>query len=666
MRRLGINMIAWLCVTHICYAQQRDTTHVHVLQEVKVKASTPLTPASPVTPSQVLTGEALQRMNSLSVADAMRYFSGIQLKDYGGIGGLKTVNIRSMGTNHTGVFYDGIQLGNAQNGQVDLGKFSLDNMEQVALYNGQKSTLFQPAKGFANAGSIYMQSRKPHFTGDKQTHVRVQMKAGSFGLLDPSVLFEQKINQRISASVSTEYIYADGKYKFRYTNGVYDTIAIRHNADITALRIEAGLNGNSTSGNTEWNIKAYSYRSERGLPGAIVNNVFSHPQRQWDNNFFLQSSYRNKISRWYQLLLNAKYANDYTRYLDPDSTAMYTDNTYKQKEWYFSAANLFTITPWWQASFAADLQYNTMDADLKYFAYPSRYTTLLALATEVRLRKLTIQGNLLGTFVNEQVKMMTGAGNAQQITPTILAAFEPFDSCGLQLRAFYKRIFRMPTFNDLYYTFIGNTNLKPEYTTQYDVGVSYSKPSSTSRWQSFSIQADAYYNRVTDKIIAIPTANLFRWTMINLGRVDIKGIDVNAVSSWLLQKELGLQTRITYTYQQAQDMTYLGTQFYKDQIPYIPWHSGSAIIGLLYKKEWGLNYSFIYTGERYSQKANIPVNHLEPWYTHDLSLTWKHGIRKTVVQVSAEVNNVFNQYYDVVINYPMPGRNFRFSAAVNF
>lgn len=35
-------------------------------------------------------------------------------------------------------FCIGIELGNAQNGTVDLGRFSLDNMESVTLYNGQK------------------------------------------------------------------------------------------------------------------------------------------------------------------------------------------------------------------------------------------------------------------------------------------------------------------------------------------------------------------------------------------------------------------------------------------------------------------------------------------------------------------------------------------------
>ena len=73
-----------------------------------------------VIPAQTLRGEELEALRSHSVADALRFFSGVQLKDYGGVGGIKTVNIRSMGTNHSGVYYNGIELGNAQNGQVDL------------------------------------------------------------------------------------------------------------------------------------------------------------------------------------------------------------------------------------------------------------------------------------------------------------------------------------------------------------------------------------------------------------------------------------------------------------------------------------------------------------------------------------------------------------------
>src|SRR5690606_6487014 len=101
-----------------------DTLKNFVLSEVEVKAVENLRIHISPVPVQILKGKTLENMNSLSVADAVRYFSGVQLKDYGGIGGLKTINVRSLGTNHTAVFYDGIAIGNAQNGQVDLGKFS--------------------------------------------------------------------------------------------------------------------------------------------------------------------------------------------------------------------------------------------------------------------------------------------------------------------------------------------------------------------------------------------------------------------------------------------------------------------------------------------------------------------------------------------------------------
>ena len=97
---------------------------IQKLPEVVVKAQS----YKEVIPAQTLGGKELEALRSHSVADALRYFSGVQLKDYGGVGGIKTVNIRSMGTNHMGVYYNGIELGNAQNGQVDLSKYSLENI----------------------------------------------------------------------------------------------------------------------------------------------------------------------------------------------------------------------------------------------------------------------------------------------------------------------------------------------------------------------------------------------------------------------------------------------------------------------------------------------------------------------------------------------------------
>lgn len=615
-----------------------------------------------VIPVQQLSGKELQRLNSHNIADALRYFSGIQIKDYGGVGGLKTVNIRSMGTNHVGVFYDGIELGNAQNGTVDLGRFSLDNMESVTLYNGQKSAIFQPAKDFGSAGSIYLQSRTPQFKGEKRHNVKAAFKTGSFGLVNPSFLWEHRLSQNVSSSLSAEYMYTTGKYKFTYRvkNG-YDTTAVRQNGDVNAVRIEGGLFGKFKGG--YWRMKGYFYRSERGYPGAIVRNKFTHEDRQWDTNTFFQGSMKKDFSPCYSLLLNVKYAYDYLHYLaDPnrDESLMYTNNHYYQHEVYTSTANRITLFPWWSLNFSADYQFNLLNADLKDFAYPRRHSFLFAGATAFDFNKLKMQASLLSTVVHDEVTQINSqaAGNKVEWTPTAILSYRPFAPIDFNLRAFYKRIFRMPTLNDLYYTFIGNTDLEPEYTNQYNIGFTYSKDFTHTWLKRIEIQTDFYYNEVENKIIATPTSNFFRWTMINLGKVEIRGVDVAVQTEWQLGRELFLNGRVNYTYQKAQDFTNPEDEFYGGQIPYIPWHSGSANLNASFRR-WEANYSFIYTGERYSSSANIPVNYQLPWYTSDCSIAYRHPLRKGNLKATLEVNNLLNQQYEVVACYPMPGINFR-------
>lgn len=615
-----------------------------------------------VIPVQQLSGKELQRLNSHNIADALRYFSGIQIKDYGGVGGLKTVNIRSMGTNHVGVFYDGIELGNAQNGTVDLGRFSLDNMESVTLYNGQKSAIFQPAKDFGSAGSIYLQSRTPQFKGEKRHNVKAAFKTGSFGLVNPSFLWEHRLSQNVSSSLSAEYMYTTGKYKFTYRvkNG-YDTTAVRQNGDVNAVRIEGGLFGKFKGG--YWRMKGYFYRSERGYPGAIVRNKFTHEDRQWDTNTFFQGSMKKDFSPCYSLLLNVKYAYDYLHYLaDPnrDESLMYTNNHYYQHEVYTSTANRITLFPWWSLNFSADYQFNLLNADLKDFAYPRRHSFLFAGATAFDFHKLKMQASLLSTVVHDEVTQINSqaAGNKVEWTPTAILSYRPFSPIDFNLRAFYKRIFRMPTLNDLYYTFIGNTDLEPEYTNQYNIGFTYSKDFTHTWLKRIEIQTDFYYNEVENKIIATPTSNFFRWTMINLGKVEIRGVDVAVQTEWQLGRELFLNGRVNYTYQKAQDFTNPEDEFYGGQIPYIPWHSGSANLNASFRR-WEANYSFIYTGERYSSSANIPVNYQLPWYTSDCSIAYRHPLRKGNLKATLEVNNLLNQQYEVVACYPMPGINFR-------
>ena len=633
------------------------------LQRVTVTAMRP----TEIIPAQTLQGEALRRLNSQSVADALRYFSGVQVKDYGGVGGIKTVNIRSMGTNHTGVVYDGVELGNAQNGQIDLGQFSLDNMEAISLYNGQKSNILQPAKDFGSAGSIYMRTRTPSFDEGETYHLRGTVRTGSFDLINPSLLAEMKLSEHVNAQLSAEWINSSGRYKFRYRRVnpagevAYDTTAVRQNGDINATRLEANLYGTHTGGS--WQAKVYNYNSERGVPGAIVNNVWRRGERIWDNNSFVQGRYTAYLGRWTSLN-NVKYAFYRTHYVNNDDRQVKIDNLYKQRELYLSTANMYEITSRWQVSAGYDFMWNTMTADMYGFAKPDRISQYLSLATSLNLPRFKMQASVMGTFIHDRLKGQESPADKHVVTPAVFMSVQPVRGFRpLSLRAFYKQSYRMPTFNDLYYADMGNSKLDPERVSQYNLGLELHHDAPESWFTSATLSVDAYYNYVKNKIVAYPKGQQFRWTMLNLGRVDIRGIDVSANATVRPVRDLYITGRVQYTYQRAIDITNPADNYYRDQIPYIPHHSGSAVINATWR-QWGLNCSWIYVGSRYNQQENIRYNYTQPWYTTDLSVSRDLQLHKVRTRLLLEVNNVFSQDYDVILNYPMPKRNFRVTLTV--
>lgn len=645
---------------------QNEADSVQHLDEVVVTSKLTF---REVIPSQQLSGEQLERLSTHSVADALRYFSGLQLKDYGGVGGIKTVNIRSMGSHHLGIYYDGIELGNAQNGQIDLGQFSLDNVEEVTLYNGQKSAIFQTASDFGNAGSVYIRTHRPHFNYGENHHLKISAKYGSSDMVRLSGLYEHRLTENLSTSVSAGFLNASGKYKFRYHrvnidgSTAWDTTAVRQNGDIHAERIEANMLGNIQQG--YWYLKGYLYNSERGIPGAIVNNVWRRGERQWDLNTFAQGQWQKSFTDRFSSRVMAKYAYYRTHYVNNDSTQLPVDNTYYQQEFYATTSNVYEILRNWSVSLSYDLRWNKLNANSYQFAYPTRWSHLVSAATAIDCPKVKMQGSILASYIKDHTRTGGSQPSVTRWTPAFFVSVYPLSGRWLSLRAFVKKSFRMPTFNDLYYTDVGNAALKPETATQYDAGLVISKTWTNGIIRHVKLQADGYYNTVKDKIVAYPKGQQFRWTMLNLGRVHITGTDVEAEADVEVMKGLVVTGRVQYTYQDARDVTDPATPYYRDQIPYIPWHSGSAIIGASYHG-WSLHYSFIYAGERYSEQENIIYNHVQPWYTNDISLMYAFQYHKAKCKATLEVNNLLSQDYDVIVNYPMPKRNYALTLSIEY
>ena len=638
---------------------QKDTADTKQLDEVEVTAKNTVKPSS--TPIQEFKQYRLKELNALQVSDAVKHFSGVIVKDYGGIGGLKTVSVRSLGAAHTAVAIDGIAMGNAQNGQIDIGRFSLDNVDVISLTNGQDDQIFQSARQVSAASVLNIKSTFPEFD-NKIVKGRVSFKGGSFGLLNPAATVAIKMSNKVAMTLSGEYLFANGRYPYvlEYgSEGDSSSVELRQNTDVENIRAELALYGKDSV--QDGNVKAYFFQSKRGLPGATIfyNTANFSSQRITDRDIFVQGHYRRQLMPKLAFQLNAKYQYSFTHYLDPVYLGSLgkEENFYHQQEGYLSAGLLYNVLSSLSFSLNTDGIISTLDADLQNFAYPIRYQWLTALSGKCVNDWVIASATALFTVVDEEVRSGTASKGYFRVNPFVSATFKPFRKINLRFRVFYKNIFRLPTFNDLYYGRVGNINLKPESTNQYNVGITY-KAYLADFLPKVELSCDVYHNSVRDKIVAYPTKNIYTWTMLNYGKVSINGIDFTGEVSLKPHSKVMILLGASYTYNRALNVTDPNSSDYKHQIPYTPRISGSGRASL--QTPWfDINYSLIWSGHRYAVNQNYAENRVEGFFDHSISASHDFLIKQHVLGINLECLNLTNKNYAVVRYFPMPGRSWR-------
>lgn len=639
-----------------CAAQKHDTLAV-----IRVISSKPNTTVLNATPIQLLNTTDPYKTNSISVADAVKHLAGVTVKDYGGIGGLKTIDVRSLGATHTGLLYDGVAVSSAQAGLIDFGKFSLDNIQQIALQNSGPSDVLSTARAFSYSSLLVLKTTSGADNPFLENMLNVKMQKGSFGYLSPSVFVQKKFSNNLIATVNAMYQNAKGDYPFTSYENISDK-QTRINSDVRSFRVETDVAW-YLKGTDKINFKSYFFDSKRGLPGAIILFSPTGNQRLNDREFFLQATWKCKLSATNELLISTKYQNDKTFYLDPSypNSVGRLENEFHQEEIYLSAVLAHKFTEQFKVSFSLDVFNNSLkrtDIFAKDFPEPKRFSSLNNAAFYFIKKRLEITGNLLFTHIEEKVKTGSQGKKINAFSESVAFSFQPFKKLPLRARLFYKHVFRAPTFNELYYTNFGNTDLRPEFADQYNVGLTYEK-NKIHFIDKLSVTADAYYNQIKDKILAVPRANLFQWSAQNIGKTAIKGFDLAIHLQLKEWRKIIVRTDIAYTFQQAQDVTERTSALYKSQIPYTPKHSGSSTLGIKYKNA-SFNYNVLFSSYRYRPGDPIFENLLQPWSSSDLSFSYSFRENYPVkYKVIFEMNNVFNEQYEIIKYYPMPLNNYR-------
>ncbi len=643
--------------------------------------------ASHSAPLQKLGRKAIERSGAAGLHELLRSFAGVSVRDYGGIGGIKTVSVRNLGAQHTAVSYDGITVSDAQNGQIDISRFNLENVSELSVEIGAADDIFRSARLLNSAGVLSINTSRPVFE-DRPYGVSASMRYGSFSTYAPSLTYRGRLGRRWSTMVSADWLTSDGVYPFTLVNGSLRTRERRLNSDVNTLAAELNLYGGIGAGQLQ--MKARGYLSERGLPGSVVYYSQNPTERLWDKDLSLSAIYTSAVGSRSRIRQTLSLSRAYNRYTN--SSALYPvpeDDRYTQYEAAGSTVCEYRSTGRMRFTLAEDLFFNHLDSSIPESRNPSRVSSVSALSGQYRSSRLTLTGSLSFTAVHEWTQSGSPAPERSRLSPSLSASWRATEN--LRLRASWREGFRVPTFNDLYYARVGNTSLSPEKAGQFNLGATLSlwpsaassveggrggadrSESSLSRYGGgrqgqgrgrLTLTSDLYYNSVRDKIVAIPT--MFIWKMRNLGKVQMFGGDFTAAYSRGLGSGMDLSLRANYSYRYAVDITDPQAKNYRHQIQYTPRHSGNVLLTLGLR--WlDLSYTLNAVGRRYFLQQNIPANELAAYCDHSVSLSREFAFGgSTRVRISAEVLNLGGANYEIIRYYPMPGRNFRLTMKISF
>lgn len=637
-------------------AQQNDSVHEHRLPTVLVESSKHHLDAS--APLRMLGLTDYLRLGVTDIADALNRLAGVTLRDYGGAGGMKTVSVRGFGAQHTGVSYDGVMLSEIQSGEIDVSRYAIDNVQSLTLTIGDGDDIFVTARQATTPAVLSIQTLNT-LPVDNKPHATAQLRLGSWGYTNAFVRYTQRIGQKVALTATADYVYADNDYPFRLRNGNITTIEHRTNSRMNSGHAELSALWMPNYRNSLW-LKTYYYDNNRQLPGLVQYYTNVCGQRLHDRNWFAQGRWLYKPSQRLALRMIGKVnwaSSAYTDTLLPDRR---DDATYQQREYYGSVSGLYTIGYGLSANYALDYYYNSLNSTLATDRRPYRHTLLQTAAIKYKNSRFVALARLLWTACYNGAHKGESQDDMRRWSPSLSLSYKLLSEEDLYLRASMKDIFRVPSFNECYFHHYGSTDIRPENTRQYNIGVTWSH-----RWNTkiaTYITADSYINSVSDKIVAVPY-NMFIWRTVNMAKVHGTGIDGEARVEWTLSEKHRIDIAAAYTYQRIANRTNPESPHYGKQIPYQPLNQGSASVG--WTNPWVcLSLHGQASGGRWTTTNHYKGTRVSGYVDMGLTAYRNLKVGQTLVQLRADIENMLNHQYEIVANYPMPRIHWRMGVKV--
>jgi iron complex outermembrane receptor protein len=562
--------------------------------------------------SKISLNDSIISRNGSALTSLLNFNSPIYFKE-NGLGMVASPSFRGTTAQQTVVIWNGININSQLIGQTDFNTLTARGFNSITVNPGGGSTIYGTS---AIGGSVHLSNL---LSFEKQFSNRISLSYGSFATLG----LEYQMNyatEQISTQITLSRNSSDNDYPYLNTNQVNENGAFYNN--------NFGVNVGYKIDNQNY-LKFYSnyFESERHFSGTLVTTSKNKYDDLNTRNLLEYSNfYKNTISKIRLAFLSESY-----KYFEDKDASTFS----------FGKAETAIVKYDFLYTFNSKIKLNLL----------LDYTKTKGFGSDINSNSRSIFSNVALLKHQLSKKFNYEIGIRKEITtnyqsPILYSFGAKYEVLNwYQLKLNLSKNFRIPTFNDLYWNPGGNLDLNPESANQIDFTQVFS-------FKNISFSIAGFYNKISDMISWNPNESGL-WQPSNITKVQTYGLESNLNFDKKINAFHHIKANLNYGY------TISENELTKKQLLYVPYHKLNGNLAYSYKNLTFFT-SYLFNGAVFTSLDNTYL--LKEYTVVNSGLEYLFFKKYTL---GFQVNNLFNENYQAVLQRPFPGRNYTININLN-
>ncbi len=616
---------------HSTLYSQKDTTRM--LSDVTVEASRVSSFSSGIKISTVDSISFLHFKNK-SLAELLSSESPISIKSYGQ-GSLATTSFRGGSASQTAIIWNGFNINSITNGQLDISLVPVNFANNISIQYGGVGALWGSG---AIGGAIHLGSIPAYNSGFAFDY---SLFGGSFHSIGQNISLSYG-NSKISSSIAYINNYSDNDFEF--TN----LVTSENNTNKRASSRSIGLANNNhilISKNQQLSIALWFQDNDRNIPPTLLEQHNSASQHDYSQRY---SADWRIATRKIITHIRGAYFNESLHFTDSLSAL---DATSLSQIVITEIESKWNVTNKHWLNFGINNSYSTAKTN-GYSWSPERNSTALfaSFQYENNSKRFSASTSIRQELISNMYSPLTYSAGAMYAISKMIV-----------IKSNVSRLYRLPTFNDLYWTPGGNPSLVPEDGYSEEIGLMFNCSSKHNKIQ-ISEEVTFFNRTINDWIIWLPTASY--WTPQNLLSVWSRGVETQTKISYSIRKiKFQLSFMTNYVLSTNEEAKSENDNSIGKQLIYVPIYSANGRFSVNYLN-YTLAYRHQYTGYRYT--ATDHSQFLEPYQLGSLRFDYRKEMKNYQISSFFSIDNLWNLSYQIMPYRPMPMRNFQIGLTMKY